>query len=64
MRMDWGCVIRGVSLLAWAGFFDWLWLSGRAGDYVGPRTAWVVPVAWHRRRWERSRGSGCTSSPC
>jgi uncharacterized repeat protein (TIGR03943 family) len=43
MRLDWVRLVRGGALLAWAGFFDWLWLSGRAGDYVGPRTAWVVP---------------------
>jgi uncharacterized repeat protein (TIGR03943 family) len=43
MRLDWVRVVRGAALLGWAAFFDWLWLSGRAGDYVGPRTAWVVP---------------------
>jgi uncharacterized repeat protein (TIGR03943 family) len=43
MKLDWTRLVRGAALLAWAGFFDWLWLSGRAGDYVGPRTAWVVP---------------------
>jgi uncharacterized repeat protein (TIGR03943 family) len=43
MRIDWVKLVRGSALLAWAAFFDWLWLSGRAGDYVGPRTAWVVP---------------------
>jgi uncharacterized repeat protein (TIGR03943 family) len=43
MTIDWVRLVRGTALLAWAGFFDWLWLSGRAGDYVGPRTAWVVP---------------------
>jgi uncharacterized repeat protein (TIGR03943 family) len=43
MTLDWVRLMRGLALLAWAGFFDWLWLSGRAGDYVGPRTAWVVP---------------------
>ncbi len=43
MTLDWVRLVRGLALLAWAGFFDWLWLSGRAGDYVGPRTAWVVP---------------------
>jgi uncharacterized repeat protein (TIGR03943 family) len=43
MRLDWVKLVRGGALLAWAAFFDWLWLSGRAGDYVGPRTAWVVP---------------------
>ncbi len=43
MRLDWPRIVRGTALLAWAAFFDWLWLSGRSGDYVGPRTAWVVP---------------------
>jgi uncharacterized repeat protein (TIGR03943 family) len=43
MTPDWVRLVRGAALLAWAAFFDWLWLSGRAGDYVGPRTAWVVP---------------------
>jgi uncharacterized repeat protein (TIGR03943 family) len=43
MTLDWVRLVRGAALLAWAAFFDWLWLSGRAGDYVGPRTAWVVP---------------------
>lgn len=43
MKVDWVRVVRGTALLAWAAFFDWLWLSGRAGDYVGPPTAWVVP---------------------
>jgi uncharacterized repeat protein (TIGR03943 family) len=43
MSVDWVRLVRGTALLAWAAFFDWLWLSGRAGDYVGPRTAWVVP---------------------
>jgi uncharacterized repeat protein (TIGR03943 family) len=43
MTLDWTRLVRGAALLAWAGFFDWLWLSDRAGDYVGPRTAWVVP---------------------
>jgi len=35
--------VRGLALAAWAGFFAWLWLSGSADRYVGPRTAWVVP---------------------
>jgi uncharacterized repeat protein (TIGR03943 family) len=34
---------RAVALLAWAAFFDWLWLSGEWTRYVGPRTSWVVP---------------------
>lgn len=42
MTVDWTRLIRALGLLAWAGFFDWLWLSGRAGTYVGPRTTWVV----------------------
>jgi uncharacterized repeat protein (TIGR03943 family) len=43
MSLDWVRVVRGAALIGWAAFFDWLWLSGRAGDYVGPRTSWVVP---------------------
>jgi uncharacterized repeat protein (TIGR03943 family) len=43
MTLDWVKLVRGGALLGWAAFFDWLWLSGRAGDYVGPRTSWVVP---------------------
>jgi uncharacterized repeat protein (TIGR03943 family) len=42
MTVDWTRVLRGLALLAWAAFFDWLWLSGRASLYVGPRTTWVV----------------------
>jgi uncharacterized repeat protein (TIGR03943 family) len=34
---------RGMAVGLWAGFFWWLWLSGEAARYVGPRTAWVVP---------------------
>jgi uncharacterized repeat protein (TIGR03943 family) len=33
---------RTVALATWAAFFDWLWLSGASGRFVGPRTAWVV----------------------
>ena len=33
---------RTVVLVTWAAFFDWLWLSGASGRFVGPRTAWVV----------------------
>jgi uncharacterized repeat protein (TIGR03943 family) len=43
MRLDWSRVPRALALVAWAAFFDWLWLSGEAGRYVGPRTSWVVP---------------------
>jgi uncharacterized repeat protein (TIGR03943 family) len=42
MTVDWTRLLRGLALLAWAAFFDWLWLSGRASLYVGPRTTWVV----------------------
>lgn len=42
MSLDWTRLIRGLGLLAWAAFFDWLWLSGRSSLYVGPRTTWVV----------------------
>jgi uncharacterized repeat protein (TIGR03943 family) len=42
MTLDTTRLLRGLALLAWAAFFDWLWLSGRASLYVGPRTTWVV----------------------
>jgi uncharacterized repeat protein (TIGR03943 family) len=42
VSVDWTRVLRGTGLVAWAAFFDYLWLSGRAVDYVGPRTTWVV----------------------
>jgi uncharacterized repeat protein (TIGR03943 family) len=42
MRLDWTRVLRGLGLLAWAVFFDWLWVSGRGSLYVGPRTEWVL----------------------
>ena len=42
MRIDWTRALRAVGLVAWAAFFDYLWLSGRSVDYVGPRTTWVV----------------------
>jgi uncharacterized repeat protein (TIGR03943 family) len=42
VRVDWTRVVRGTGLVAWAAFFDYLWLSGRSVDYVGPRTTWVV----------------------
>jgi len=35
--------LRAIALVVWAAFFFWLWLSGAADRYVGPRTAWVVP---------------------
>jgi uncharacterized repeat protein (TIGR03943 family) len=42
VRVDWTRALRGTGLVAWAVFFDYLWLSGRSVDYVGPRTTWVV----------------------
>jgi uncharacterized repeat protein (TIGR03943 family) len=42
VKVDWTRVLRGIGLVAWAVFFDYLWLSGRSVDYVGPRTTWVV----------------------
>lgn len=43
MKLDPIRAVRALALLAWAAFFDWLWLSGGAPTFVGPRTAWVVP---------------------
>lgn len=43
MKIDPSRLARALTFLAWAGFFDWLWLSGAASSYVGPRTTWVVP---------------------
>ena len=34
---------RVLILLAWGGFFWWLWLTGETSRYLGSRTAWVVP---------------------
>jgi uncharacterized repeat protein (TIGR03943 family) len=42
VRVDWTRALRATGLVAWAAFFDYLWLSGRSADYVGPRTTWVV----------------------
>lgn len=42
MRLDPTRLLRGLGLLAWALFFDYLWLGGKASTYVGPRTTWVV----------------------
>jgi uncharacterized repeat protein (TIGR03943 family) len=42
MTVDWTRLMRGLALLAWALFFDWLWLTDRASLYIGPRTMWVV----------------------
>jgi putative membrane protein len=34
---------RALVLVAWAGFFAWLWVTGEVARYLGPRTYWVVP---------------------
>jgi uncharacterized repeat protein (TIGR03943 family) len=34
---------RAVVLAAWAGFFGWLWITGEASRYLGPRTLWILP---------------------
>jgi putative membrane protein len=43
MRLD-RRSLRALALVAWAGVFAWLWLSGESVRYLGPRTQWVVPV--------------------
>jgi putative membrane protein len=43
MRLDLRSA-RALTLIAWAGLFIWLWLSGESVRYLGPRTQWVVPV--------------------
>ena len=43
MRLDLRS-IRALALVAWAGVFAWLWISGESVRYLGPRTQWVVPV--------------------
>jgi uncharacterized repeat protein (TIGR03943 family) len=42
VKVDGTRALRAIGLVAWAAFFDYLWLSGRSVDYVGPRTTWVV----------------------
>ena len=42
MTWDWTRVLRGLALAAWGGFFVYLWASGRATTYIGPKTSWVV----------------------
>ena len=43
MRLDLRS-IRALALVAWAGVFAWLWVTGESVRYLGPRTQWVVPV--------------------
>lgn len=35
-------LLRAAVLIAWSGFFTWLWSSGEMTRYLGPRTYWVV----------------------
>lgn len=35
---------RLVTLIGWAGFLVWLQLDDQVPRYLGPRTAWIVPV--------------------
>jgi uncharacterized repeat protein (TIGR03943 family) len=44
MKWDWTRIVRGVALAAWGGFFIYLWVSGRATTYIGPKTSWVVTL--------------------
>jgi uncharacterized repeat protein (TIGR03943 family) len=44
MKWDWTRIVRGLALATWAGFFIYLWASGRATTYIGPKTAWVVTL--------------------
>jgi len=43
MRLD-RRSLRALALIAWAGAFAWLWVTGESVRYLGPRTQWVVPV--------------------
>jgi uncharacterized repeat protein (TIGR03943 family) len=43
MTIDPSRAVRACALLAWAAFFLYLWVSGQSVEYVGRRTAWVVP---------------------
>jgi uncharacterized repeat protein (TIGR03943 family) len=44
MKWDWTRIIRGLALAIWGGFFVYLWVSGRATTYIGPKTSWVVTL--------------------
>jgi len=44
MKWDWTRIVRGLALAAWGGFFIYLWASGRATTYIGPKTSWVVTL--------------------
>jgi uncharacterized repeat protein (TIGR03943 family) len=44
MTWDWTRLLRGLALAAWGAFFVYLWTSGRATTYIGPKTSWVVAL--------------------
>ncbi len=44
MRWDWTRTLRAVAIAAWGVFFIYLWVSGRATTYIGPKTWWVVSL--------------------
>jgi uncharacterized repeat protein (TIGR03943 family) len=44
MKLDWPRVVRGLAIATWGGFFVYLWASGRATTYIGPKTTWVVTL--------------------
>jgi uncharacterized repeat protein (TIGR03943 family) len=44
MSWDWTRTLRAAAIAAWGGFFIYLWASGRATTYIGPKTSWVVAL--------------------
>ncbi len=44
MNWDWTRTLRAAAIAAWGGFFIYLWASGRATTYIGPKTSWVVAL--------------------
>lgn len=41
---DWTRTLRAVAIASWGLFFVYLWVSGRATTYIGPKTWWVVAL--------------------
>lgn len=41
---DWIRTMRGLAIASWGMFFVYLWVSGRATTYIGPKTWWVVAL--------------------
>ena len=41
---DWTRTLRASAIAAWGVFFVYLWVSGRATTYIGPKTWWVVAL--------------------